>query len=45
LWLGDRWRRNIHVPWAVATVFVMLLALVWLWRFRRGAWRDIVVIE
>lgn len=45
LWLGDAWRRNVHVPWAIATVFVMLLALVWLWRFRRGAWREIVVIE
>jgi len=45
LWLGDSWRRSIHVPWAIATTFVMLMALVWLWRFRRGAWRDIVVIE
>lgn len=41
---GDAWRRSIHVPWAIATLFVMLLALVWLRRFLRGAWREIVVI-
>ncbi len=45
LWLGDRWRRSIHVPWAIATVFVMGLALIWLWRFRRGAWRNMKVLD
>ncbi len=45
LWLGDLWRRSVHVPWAISTTFVMLLALLWLWRFRRGVWRDITVID
>ncbi len=45
LWIGDRWRRSIHVPWAIATVFVMALALIWLWRFRKGAWRSIEVLD
>jgi MATE family multidrug resistance protein len=42
---ADYWRLGLYVEWLVATVFVILLALVWLLRFRGGAWRHIRVIE
>jgi MATE family multidrug resistance protein len=44
LFAADRWQLGLHVEWCMATVFVMVLALVWLGRFFSGRWRNIRVI-
>lgn len=41
----DGLRLGLYAEWTVATVFVVAIAFVWLWRFRTGAWRHIRVIE
>lgn len=45
LWVGDMCLRSFHVPWSIATVFIMSLALMWIYRFRSGVWRGIDVIS
>ena len=45
LWLADWMRWGLYPEWVIATAFVMLQALVWLWRFLQGNWRDIRVID
>ncbi len=42
---ADRADVGLYGQWAMATVFVMLIATVWLLRFHSGAWRKIRVIE
>ena len=45
LLVADRAGWGLYPEWALATVFVMTTALVWLARFRTGVWRQIRVIE
>ena len=42
---ADHWRLGLHAEWWLATVFVMLLAGVWLTRFFIGRWKLIRVIR
>lgn len=44
LTVADGLRLGLYAEWTVATVFVMSIALVWLWRFHGGAWKHIKVI-
>jgi MATE family multidrug resistance protein len=41
----DGLRLGLYAEWTVATVFVMAVAFIWLWRFLTGGWRHIRVIE
>jgi multidrug resistance protein, MATE family len=41
----DLARLGLYAEWTVATVFVLAVAFVWLWRFLAGGWRHIRVIE
>jgi len=41
----DLARLGLYAEWTVATVFVLAVAFVWLWRFLAGGWRQIRVIE
>lgn len=41
----DYLHMGIRVKWTIATLFVMVTALVWVVRFRIGVWRSIKVIE
>lgn len=43
--IADTLKLGLYAEWSMATVFVMAIALVWLWRFRSGAWKQIRVIE
>jgi len=45
LWGLDRFVPRLHAEWTAATIAVMVMALVWLWRFRAGQWRSMRVIE
>jgi MATE family multidrug resistance protein len=40
----DRLKLGLYAEWTVATVFVVAVAFVWLWRFLAGGWRQIRVI-
>ena len=42
---ADLLRLGLYAEWAVATAFVMGVGLMWLLRFRGGAWKHIQVIE
>lgn len=44
LWLKHI-KADLYTLWAAATVFIFLLALAWLVRFKLGAWKKIQVIE
>jgi len=37
--------RDIHAPWLCLVVYVVVLATVFMWRFRKGPWRKIEVID
>jgi len=41
----DRLDAGLYRLWAAAMLFVMVLGLVWVWRFAGGAWRPMRVIE
>lgn len=41
----DLAKLGLYAEWTVATVFVLAVAFVWLWRFQAGEWRHIRVIE
>lgn len=41
----DQAKLGLYAEWTVATVFVLTVAFVWLWRFLAGGWRHIRVIE
>ena len=43
--LADFLRLGLYAEWTWATLFVLLLAGTWIWRFRSGAWKRIRVIE
>jgi MATE family multidrug resistance protein len=43
--ISDRFQWGMHAQWTIATVFVILLAMVWIWRFASGRWQNIKVIE
>jgi MATE family multidrug resistance protein len=48
--LGEPWglsgeRFGLYLEWSLAAVFVMLMAVVWMMRFRTGGWRKKQVIE
>lgn len=45
LWGADHWRWGLHAEWWIATLFVMILAVVWLIRFSSGRWKMIRVIQ
>jgi len=45
LFMADHWHLGLHAEWWMATVFVMLLALIWLARFFSGHWKNISVIQ
>jgi multidrug resistance protein, MATE family len=45
LWIADSYKVGLWVEWYIATVFVMALATVWLFRFFSGRWKHIRVIE
>jgi MATE family multidrug resistance protein len=36
---------SLYAGWSFASLYIMSLALVFLWRFRRGRWRSLRVIE
>ena len=42
---ADHWKWGLHALWWIATVFVMILAFVWLIRFWSGKWKQIHVIQ
>ncbi len=44
LWICDYLKIGFYAEWTVATVFVMVLALAWWYRFRTGVWKTIKVI-
>jgi MATE family multidrug resistance protein len=44
LFLADRLALGLHAEWTFATVFVMAIALVWMFRFWSGRWKHIRVI-
>jgi MATE family multidrug resistance protein len=44
VWIDHR-RLGLYAEWSWATVFVLMLAVVWVWRFRSGAWKRIRVLE
>lgn len=45
LWAADHWCWGLHAEWWIATLFVLVLAGVWLARFFSGRWKSIRVIE
>jgi multidrug resistance protein, MATE family len=45
LFAADRWGRTLMTEWTIATVFVMVQALVWMGRFLQGKWKTMRVIE
>ena len=45
LWIADSLKLGLWVEWPIATVFVFVLATVWLVRFFSGRWKHIRVIE
>lgn len=45
LWTCDLLHLSVYVEWTIATVFVLAIALVWVFRFRTDAWKQIQVIE
>ena len=45
LFIVDHFHGGLYVEWLIATVFVVVTALIWLWRFSRGAWRTMEVVE
>jgi multidrug resistance protein, MATE family len=42
---ADVWARTLMTEWTIATVFVMLQALIWFARFLQGKWKTLQVIE
>jgi MATE family multidrug resistance protein len=38
-------KKNLYVAWTIATVYVILLALFFLFRFLKGRWKQMRVIE
>ena len=36
---------GLYTAWAFASLYIMLLAMVFCWRFRQGKWRAMRVIE
>jgi MATE family multidrug resistance protein len=44
-WLGYRAGYGLHWTWTVLSGYIALLAGVFYWRFRHGAWRGMRVIE
>lgn len=45
LWGIDRLRPGLVAEWTLATLFVFMTALIWIVRFRSGAWRSVQVLE
>lgn len=45
LWLINRFIPNLVAEWTLATLFVFATALIWLLRFRVGAWRKLQVLN
>lgn len=45
LWLADRYIPSLVAEWTLATVFVGATALIWILRFRTGAWRKSTVLR
>jgi MATE family multidrug resistance protein len=45
LWAADFFHAGLYQEWLIATVFIMILALVWVARFYQGAWKEIRVIR
>jgi MATE family multidrug resistance protein len=45
LCVADYLKLGLYTEWYFATVFVMLIALVWIVRFRSGRWKHIRVID
>jgi len=43
--LADIYKMGIWVEWVIATVFVMVVAFLWFFRFRSGKWHNIHVVE
>jgi MATE family multidrug resistance protein len=41
----DYYHATLYQLWGLATFFVMFQAVVWLLRFRAGAWKQMRVIE
>lgn len=42
---ADVWNRTLMIEWTIATVFVMIQALIWFVRFLQGKWKTLRVIE
>ncbi len=45
LWSVDRFWPGLATEWTLATAFVFTTALVWLQRFRSGAWRSVQLLR
>ena len=45
LLIADHFAPGIWIEWIIATVFVMVVSLLWFWRFRSDTWHSIRVIE
>ncbi len=45
LWLVDRLYPGLLLEWTLATVFVLVTALVWSFRFHTGAWRKVQLLR
>lgn len=42
---ADQCHRDLFFEWKIATVFVMLQALMWLWRFLSDRWVSLTLVE
>lgn len=44
-WVVAGWDHAIYWAWGAASIFIISQALIFLWRFRQGKWKDMRVIE
>jgi MATE family multidrug resistance protein len=44
-WLAWQYQWGLHAAWSFATSYIIALALTYCWRFCRGPWRSMRVIE
>jgi MATE family multidrug resistance protein len=44
-WASAAWGWGLYTAWTAASLYIMAQAILFLWRFRRGPWRNLRVIE
>jgi multidrug resistance protein, MATE family len=45
LWLIDQNMPGLKLEWTLATLFVFATAVIWLYRFKKGRWRKMQVLQ